>query len=215
MRFHWLLFSFLGVFLFCSPANAGKILSWEFETEENNLVFITDEGVQPKAKLIGNPTRVVIDLPGTKLGRGTVREEYQGAIRGFRIGQPTSNTSRIVIELAPGYTFDAQAIRFRGISPTQWTVQLPEPRISTVTTTATESSDSDSNRLPPLDSTPSLPSASESEDESMSATEIDNGENSDANSAIASIENSPYLRATRNGFFVEKTKLLLIAMAIA
>ncbi len=202
MRFHWLLFSFLGVFLFCSPAQAGKILSWEFKTEENNLVFITDENVQPKAQLINNPTRVVIDLPGTKLGRGTVKEEYQGAIRGFRIGQPEANMSRIVIELAPGYTLDAQEVKFQGISPTQWSVDLPQPRIAP-TTTASQSDTSNSNSLPTIEPPSSLPSSA-AETESVAVAETDNGDEDDRNEvAITSLESSPYLRATRNGFFVD------------
>ena len=201
MRFHWLLFSFLGVFLFCSPANAGKILSWEFKTEENNLVFITDENVQPKAQLINNPTRVVIDLPGTKLGRGTVKETYQGAVRGFRIGQPEANMSRIVIELAPGYTLDPQEIKFRGISPTQWSVDLPEPRIAPVTT-ASQSDSSNSNSLPTIEPPSSLP-PSAAATESVTVAETDNSDEDNGDrGAITSLESSPYLRATRNGFFV-------------
>ena len=116
MRFRWLLSGFIGVFLFCSPAKAGKIVSWEFESQERNLVFKTDEGVQPKAELLSNPTRLAIDLPGTVLGRETVKEDYQGPIRGFRVGQPEPDTARIVVELAPGYTIDADDIEFESVS---------------------------------------------------------------------------------------------------
>ncbi|MGL4881501.1 MAG: AMIN domain-containing protein, partial [Waterburya sp.] len=112
MRFHWLLSGFLGVFLFCSPALAGKIISWEFEEQDNNLIFETDEGVQPEAELLSNPTRLVIDLPGTTLGRETVKESFNGTVRGFRIGQSEPDTSRIVVEFAPGYTVDSDEIEF-------------------------------------------------------------------------------------------------------
>ncbi|MGB5634032.1 MAG: AMIN domain-containing protein, partial [Waterburya sp.] len=117
MRFHWLLSGFIAVFLLSSPAKAGKIISWEFESRDNSLVFKTDEGVQPEAELLSNPTRLVIDLPGTTLGRETVKESYQGAVRGFRIGQPEPDTSRIVVELSPGYTIDADEIEFESVSP--------------------------------------------------------------------------------------------------
>jgi len=70
------------------PAWAGKLVFWRFDTNENRLVFTTDNRVQPRAQMITNPTRIVI----------------------------------------PGYTFDPQQVKIRGISPTQWTVELPEPQ---------------------------------------------------------------------------------------
>jgi len=39
------------------------------------LHFKTDAKVQPKAKLIFNPMRLVIDLPGTSLERRTVKQQ--------------------------------------------------------------------------------------------------------------------------------------------
>jgi N-acetylmuramoyl-L-alanine amidase len=130
VKLRGLLLSILGVLIFGSSADAGQLISWEFEQEQNRLVFITDEGVQPRAKLIGSPTRLVIELPGTSLGRTTVKETYSGAIRGFRIGQSTDNVVSLVIELAPGYTIDPERVEFRGLTPTEWTVELPSPRIS-------------------------------------------------------------------------------------
>jgi N-acetylmuramoyl-L-alanine amidase len=44
-----------------------------------------------------------------------------------RVGQFDTQTTRIVIELAPGYTLDPQQIKFVGITPSRWTVQLPTP----------------------------------------------------------------------------------------
>jgi N-acetylmuramoyl-L-alanine amidase len=55
--------------LLTAPAQAGKLLQWNFDARQNQLEFTTDEGVQPRAQLITNPTRLVIDLPGTKFGR--------------------------------------------------------------------------------------------------------------------------------------------------
>jgi N-acetylmuramoyl-L-alanine amidase len=130
VKLRGLLLSILGVLIFDSPADAGQLVSWEFEKEQNRLVFITDQGVQPRAKLIGSPTRLVIELPGTSLGRTTVKETYSGAIRGFRIGQSTDNVVSLVIELAPGYTIDPERVEFRGLTPTEWTVELPSPRVS-------------------------------------------------------------------------------------
>ncbi len=188
MRFHWILASVCSIFLFfSSPALAGKLLSWEFDEQNNSLGFVTDEGVQPKAQLLSSPTRLVIDLPGTILGRETVKETYSGAIRGFRIGQPEPNTSRIVVEFAPGYTIDPEEIKFRGLSSNQWTVELPQPKIASVTA-ATNSSPPEILELPTVDTAPPLPKL----------------ESADADSSSpAAISDSPYVTATRNGFLIE------------
>ena len=131
MRFHWLLLlNILSVFLFTPTARAGKLLFWDFKSDRNQLTFVTDEGVQPAAQLITNPgpNRVVIDLPGTNLGRSTINKSIGKAFNRVRIGQFDEKTTRIVIELAPGYTIDPTKVKFKGISATRWIVNLPNPQ---------------------------------------------------------------------------------------
>ncbi len=128
MKFSWIPLSLLGFLLFCSPVWAGRLTFWRFESGQNRLVFTTDEGVQPRAQLIPNPTRLVIDLPNTTLGKQTINQSLSGLFRNMRVGQFDAETARIVIELVPGYTLDPQQIRFRGASPTQWSVTLPTPQ---------------------------------------------------------------------------------------
>ncbi|MCT7953671.1 N-acetylmuramoyl-L-alanine amidase [Laspinema palackyanum] len=111
-----------------SPAVAARLDSWRFERDRNQLNFRTTGNVQPKAQLLSNPTRLIIDLPGTTLGQTTVRERVGGTIREIRVGQFERQTSRIVVELAPGYTLNPDQVQFRGSSPSQWTVQLPTPQ---------------------------------------------------------------------------------------
>lgn len=127
MRFHWLLPSTLSIFLLSSPAEAAKLRSWNFDANRNQLNFKTDSAVQPKAQLIFNPVRLVIDLPGTKLERSTVKQELGGTIRSIRVGQFDEQTTRVVIELSPGYKLDPEKVKFQGATPSQWTVQLPQP----------------------------------------------------------------------------------------
>lgn len=125
----WMLACAFGAFvLAASPAQAARLDSWRFERDRNQLTFTTNGGVQPTAQLLSNPTRLVIDLPGTRLGRRTVRESVGGTIREIRVGQFNSQTSRIVVELADGYTLDPQQIQFRGSTASQWTVQLGTPQ---------------------------------------------------------------------------------------
>lgn len=113
--------------LLAAPAHASRLESWRFDSNRNQLEFITDEDVQPKAQLISDPTRLVIDLPGVILGRPASTQSYDGAIRSVRLGQFDRGVARLVVELAPGYTIDPNQVRFRGITARQWTVQLPAP----------------------------------------------------------------------------------------
>lgn len=180
VRLHWLLLGFIGVFLLCSPAKAGKIVSWEFESQDNSLVFKTDEGVQPEAELLSNPTRLVIDLPGIVLGRETVKERYPGAVRGFRIGQPEPNTSRIVVELAPGYRIDADEIEFESVAANHWSVEIPQPQVSRFAA----SGESETLKLPQIELPSTLPGLESASVPTPQAID------------------SPFIKATKNGFYV-------------
>lgn len=191
MRFHWLLSGFIGVFLFCAPARAGKIVSWEFESEDRNLVFKTDEGVQPEAELLSNPTRLAIDLPGTVLGRETVKENYSGPIRGFRVGQPEPDTARIVVELAPGYTLDADDIEFESVTPTHWEVEIPQPKVSRVA--ISDDDDSEVLDLPQVELPSSLPGFEEAEAASVPTSSV----------PTPTAVDSPHIKATKNGFYID------------
>lgn len=124
----WLLPSFFGVVVLASKAEAARLNYWRFDADRNQLEFTTEGGVQPKAQLIFNPTRLVIDLPGTTLGRTTKAQQVGGAVRAIRVGQLDAQTSRIVVELAEGYTIDPQQVRFQGTSSSQWTVEIPTPQ---------------------------------------------------------------------------------------
>ncbi len=128
MRFHWFIIALISTLLFALPAEAGRLLFWRFESQQNRLIFTTDARVQPRALLIPNPTRIVIDLPGVTLGRPSVEQPIGGAIRSVRVGQFDPQTVRLVIELVAGYVVDPQQVKIRGLSPTQWTVELPPPQ---------------------------------------------------------------------------------------
>ncbi|MGK7901206.1 MAG: N-acetylmuramoyl-L-alanine amidase [Hormoscilla sp.] len=129
MKFHWLLSGALGVWLASSPVQAANLQFWRFDANRNRLEFTTSGSVQPRAQLLFNPTRLVIDLPGVRL-RGSMQEQLvkTPGIKSIRVGQFTPGTTRIVIELIQGYTLDSQQIRFQGATPSQWRVQLPTPQ---------------------------------------------------------------------------------------
>ncbi|HAA30749.1 MAG TPA: serine hydrolase [Cyanobacteria bacterium UBA8553] len=127
MKVHWLLPSFVSVVLLSHPAKADTSVSWRFNANQNQLDLTTDEGVQPKVQLIADPTRLVIDLPGVNLGHPQTKEKVGPVIQEIRVGQFDSDTTRMVIELAPGYKLDPTKVRVRGESATHWFVQLPTP----------------------------------------------------------------------------------------
>jgi N-acetylmuramoyl-L-alanine amidase len=131
-RFNRYLISLLatsGALLLALPAQAAKLQTWGFDAGRNQLEFTTDTGVQPQAQLIMNPTRLVIDLPGVVFGKPQTSQPVNSpAIRSVRAGQFEKGTTRIVIELEPGYTLDPLQVKFKGLSPRQWTVTIPTPQ---------------------------------------------------------------------------------------
>ncbi|MEQ9622684.1 N-acetylmuramoyl-L-alanine amidase [Coleofasciculus chthonoplastes] len=180
-KIQWLLLllSFWSTVLVSLPAQAGRLLLWRFDASQNQLEFTTDGSVQPKAQLIPNPLRLVIDLPGTTLGRPSVSQSVGGGIREIRVGQFDRQTTRIVVEIAPGYTIDPQQIQFRGASPRQWFVQIPTPQRTTTPAP---------RPLPPITpppQTPPRPTPPESSPETREST----------------VQLDP-IQVTRDGFFI-------------
>jgi N-acetylmuramoyl-L-alanine amidase len=111
-----------------APADAAGLRSWWFNESTNQLNLATTHKVQPKVQLITNPTRLVVDLPGVILNRPVVNQSIGDKIRSLRVGQFDRQTTRIVIELASGYTLNPQEIGVYSTSGTQWSIQLPQPQ---------------------------------------------------------------------------------------
>ncbi|MDF5736119.1 MULTISPECIES: N-acetylmuramoyl-L-alanine amidase [unclassified Nostoc] len=133
MKLHWLLASTIGtIFMLSSPAMAARLESWRFDANQNRLEINTVGTVQPQAQLIFNPTRLVIDLPGTTFGRPQLTQQVGGGIRSIRVGQFDTDRTRIVIELTPGYTLNPKQVQFVGTTGDRWTVQLPKPEVDKV-----------------------------------------------------------------------------------
>jgi N-acetylmuramoyl-L-alanine amidase len=109
------------------PAFAG-VPVWRFDAQKNQLDLQLDTPVQPQAKLISNPSRLVIDLPGVRLGRKSFTEALNNPnFRSLRFGQVDPGTARVVVDLPLGYTIDPQQVRLNPIGARHWTVDLPQP----------------------------------------------------------------------------------------
>jgi N-acetylmuramoyl-L-alanine amidase len=139
VKLHWLLPGTFGsILMLSSPTLAAQLDSWRFDANQNRLEINTTGAVQPQAQLIFNPTRLVIDLPGTSFGRPQLRQQVGGAITSIRVGQFDEQTTRIVVELTPGYTLDPNQVKFVGTTASRWTVQIPTPVAEGVATQPTD-----------------------------------------------------------------------------
>ncbi|WP_293127199.1 serine hydrolase [Microcoleus sp. bin38.metabat.b11b12b14.051] len=126
-KLQWLLPALISVLSIALPAKSDTLTSWHFDTRQNQLNLTTDSGVEPEVKLIANPTRLVIDLPGIVLEYPESPQNYNSAIQEIRVGQFDSETARLVIQLTPGYKLDPQKVRVIRESATRWSFQLPNP----------------------------------------------------------------------------------------
>ncbi len=204
VNIRWLLSTLLGVAILSGPAQATQLESWRFDRDSNQLHFTTtDGGVQPKAKLIADPIRLVIDLPGTKLGRSKVVKSLDGAIQEMRIGQFAPETARIVVEMAPGYTINPRQVKFHGRSSSEWMVEIPDPY---PLETRGGNSEDIKLRMEHTNPTPSIlgetsnrVATSSTSSESSSSNASNSTSNSTSNSELSQIES---FRATGDGFFI-------------
>ncbi|MDJ0735661.1 MAG: N-acetylmuramoyl-L-alanine amidase [Nostocaceae cyanobacterium] len=138
MKIHWLLpATVLSVCVLSSPTYAAQLQSWRFDANQNRLEIETSESVQPQAQLIFNPTRLVIDLPGTTFERPQLTQPVGGAIRAIRVGQFEPGTARVVVELSSGYTIDPNQVKFVETGSSKWIVELPKPKLDTVASSST------------------------------------------------------------------------------
>lgn len=120
----------LGALLMSAPALAARLEFWRFDVSENQLTFTTDETVRPRAQMLRNPTRILIDLPGTTLvDTERLSQAVGSAVRNVRVDQLDPQVTRLTIEYGAGYQVDPQQVRVQGVTPTQWRVRLPEAQL--------------------------------------------------------------------------------------
>jgi N-acetylmuramoyl-L-alanine amidase len=109
-----------------SPAKASaRLQTWQFDTTQNRLFFSTESGVQPQVKLLNDPKRLVIDLPGIVSEEALGDQLVGGVVKSVRVTQVDAGTTRIVMELDANYHLEPQKIKVWGLTSQQWVVQLP------------------------------------------------------------------------------------------
>ncbi|MCM1983934.1 serine hydrolase [Lyngbya confervoides] len=110
------------------PVEANRLTSWNYDGQRKILSVHADEEFSPQVRLIGSPTRLIVDLPGIKLGRlKTKRPVSLHHVKEVRSGQFNSQTTRLVVELNSGYGLDPKQIQVRATTRQKWSIQLPGP----------------------------------------------------------------------------------------
>ena len=106
------------------PGWASSLVAWRLNRQGLELKTIPD--VQLKAYLQAGSAsqgpKVWVDFPGqpsrTRSLAGT------SPVREVRIGRPTSDTTRLVVEFAPGTELDPQELRLVGLSRDRWRMEF-------------------------------------------------------------------------------------------
>jgi N-acetylmuramoyl-L-alanine amidase len=128
VRYNWLLPSIFSFVMVSLPATAAEILSWQFNASENRIDFSTSAAVKPEAQMLANPSRLIVDLPDTRLNQPTSSQVLSNGIKSLRVGQVDPDRTRMVLEVDPDYALDPQQVLIQASSTKQWSVQLPTPQ---------------------------------------------------------------------------------------
>ena len=106
------------------PGLASSLVAWRLSRQGLELKTIPD--VQLKAYLqagsAGQGPRVWVDFPGEPSRTRSLAGSKP--VREVRIGRPTSDTTRLVIEFAPGVELDPQELRLVGTSRDRWRMEF-------------------------------------------------------------------------------------------
>ncbi|WP_017748865.1 AMIN domain-containing protein [Scytonema hofmannii] len=114
-----LLGSYVAIALHTGSSYAQQIArleDWRFNPEALQLEISLSAASQPRQFYLAQPPRIVVDLPDTKLGNVSTRQNYSGAIQSIRISQLNADVTRIVLDLAPGSLLDPARVQLQPLS---------------------------------------------------------------------------------------------------
>ncbi|MEH2254218.1 AMIN domain-containing protein [Nostoc sp.] len=111
-----------------------KLNNWRFSPKTQQLEITLSAGTTPRYFYLAQPSRLVVDLPNTKLGKVTTQKNYSGAIKSIRVSQLNQNDTRIVLDLAPGTVFNPKRVQLQPVSRKNSTRWVLRPVISGKTT---------------------------------------------------------------------------------
>jgi murein DD-endopeptidase MepM/ murein hydrolase activator NlpD len=132
-QFPLILLSAIGGFLVTTiPSHAvntlpnNRLEAFTLDVTKNRIDFATLKDLEPRGKVILNPARIVIDLPGATYRGATVRRAIGRAVKEVRVGQVEADTTRLVVEFSPDMAVDMQNLKMQATSARSWSIQLPE-----------------------------------------------------------------------------------------
>lgn len=97
------------------PAMANSLVEWSFDSAVNQLEVQLQHPTSPRYFLMAQPARIILDLPGTRVGSVPTQQTYNGAIRRIRVSQFQPNLARIVLELSPDATLARGQVQLKQI----------------------------------------------------------------------------------------------------
>jgi hypothetical protein len=103
-----------------------KLEDWRFSPKALQLEMTLSAASKPHYFYLTQPSRIVVDLPDTKLGHVSTRENYSGTIQSVRVAQLKTGVTRIVMDLAPGTFLDPKQVQLQPVSsnnPTHWVLR--------------------------------------------------------------------------------------------
>ncbi|MFN6466179.1 MAG: AMIN domain-containing protein [Nostoc sp. DedVER02] len=103
-----------------------KLDKWRFSPKTQQLEITLSAGTIPHYFYLAQPSRLVVDLPNTKLGKVSTQQNYSGAIKSIRVSQLNEKDTRIVLDLAPGIVFNPKQVQLQPVSrknSTRWVLR--------------------------------------------------------------------------------------------
>ncbi len=98
------------------PVQAAVLEEWSFDPQTLQLQILLNETTQPRYFVLSQPTRIVVDLPGTWIGRIPTQQNYSGAVQKIRVSQFQKGVTRIVMDLQPGTILDQRRLGFQRVA---------------------------------------------------------------------------------------------------
>ncbi|MGJ3252118.1 MAG: AMIN domain-containing protein [Elainellaceae cyanobacterium] len=99
-----------------ASAQAAQLTNWQFDPATQRLEVNVPGGTSPRYFLLGQPARIVLDLPNTSVGNVPEQRTYSGLVRQIRVGQFEPGLTRIVIELSPDAVLAPQQVELEQLS---------------------------------------------------------------------------------------------------
>uniref|UniRef100_UPI001ABAB768 AMIN domain-containing protein n=1 Tax=Aetokthonos hydrillicola TaxID=1550245 RepID=UPI001ABAB768 len=103
-----------------------RLEDWRFVPKASQLEMTLSAASKPHYFYLPQPSRIVVDLPATKLGSVPTRQNYSGTIQSIRVSQLKTGVTRIVMDVAPGTFVDPKQVKLQPISlnnPTHWVLR--------------------------------------------------------------------------------------------